>query len=312
MDRCFWSFQGPFETFLYLDADMICIKPLESLRQRVVQQQGNFIYAHTSISHQEWLVRIQNPDHPEHLKYTRQIKRDIGRDSLMLFDPDYDPFANCPFNAGVFVSRRLAITEFDLQSLNQAEREFYRNVLKKKWTWKKSKLFFRDQGRLNYLVSKLSIPTARLRPDLVSRSGASAIQVSFEDVKRDACEFHMIHWMDSIRPSPSWFCVKPLFTIYAFLWSAAGRGTDRWMAPEYHRLKECPGYSLWRHYYEQSYGAMPLGERLRWSWRDLKRTCELLVRWLMLSLRKRGCGVSGAVGFRAIDGPPGSRYRDGT
>ena len=43
-DRCFWAFQGPFETFLYLDADMICTKSLESLRQRVVQQQGNFIY----------------------------------------------------------------------------------------------------------------------------------------------------------------------------------------------------------------------------------------------------------------------------
>ena len=57
------------------------------------------------------------------------------------------------------------------------------------------------------------------------------------------------------------------------------------MAPEYHRLPECPGYSLWRHYYEQSYGVMPLGDRLRWSWRDLKRTSEMLVRWLMLSLR---------------------------
>ena len=58
------------------------------------------------------------------------------------------------------------------------------------------------------------------------------------------------------------------------------------MAPEYHRLPECPGYSLWRHYYEQSHGAMSLAERLRWSWRHLKRTCKLLVRWLKLSVRR--------------------------
>jgi hypothetical protein len=38
-DRCFWAFQGPFETFLHLDADMICIKSLENLRQLVAQQQ---------------------------------------------------------------------------------------------------------------------------------------------------------------------------------------------------------------------------------------------------------------------------------
>jgi hypothetical protein len=104
--------------------------------------------------------------------------------------------------------------------------------------------------------------------------------VSFGEVARDACDFHLIHWMGSMSPSPSLFCVQPLFTVYAVLWAAVGKRTGRWMAPEYHRLPECPGYSLWRYYYEQSYGAMPLGERLRWSWRHLKRTCKLFVRWL--------------------------------
>ena len=284
-DRCFWAFQGPFDTFVYLDADMICTKSLESLRRRITQQQGNFIYVHTSIGDQDWLTLINDPDSSDNQKYARQVKREIGRDPLMQFDPSYDLFANCPFNSGVFASRRFAITESDLASLNEAERDFYRESLKKEWNWRSSELFFRDQGRLNYLVSKLAIPTFRLRPDLVCRAGGDAIQVSFDEVARDSCDFHLIHWMGSMSPSPSLFCVKPLFSVYALLWAAVGRRAGRWMAPEYHRLPECPGYSLWRHYYEQSYGAMPLAERLRWSWRHLKRTCKLLVRWLKLSVR---------------------------
>jgi hypothetical protein len=64
--------------------------------------------------------------------------------------------------------------------------------------------------------------------------------VSFNDVARDACDFHLIHWMGSISPSPSWFCVRPLFAVYAFLWSAVGRRAGRWMAPDYHRAQGVP------------------------------------------------------------------------
>ncbi len=188
-DRCFWAFQGPFDTFLYLDADMICTKSLANLRQRVGQQQGNFIYIHPSIGDQDWLALLRNPHHPENQKYARQVKREIGRDSLTKFDPDYNILANCPFNTGLFVSRRLAITDSDLASLNQAERKFYRDSLKKEWNWKSSELFFRDQGRLNYLVNKLSIPIFRLKPDLICRAGASAIHVSFADVARELVRF---------------------------------------------------------------------------------------------------------------------------
>ena len=284
MDRCFWAFQGPFETFLYLDADMICTKSLDDLRNWIVRQQGDFIYVHRSISDQGWSILIQGQDHPEYQEYAQKVKKKTVRDPVSKFDPNYDVFANYPFTAGLFASRRLTITESDFASLNRIEKNFYRDSLKKEWTWKSKDLFFYDQGRLNYLVNKLSIPTFRLRPDLICVAGASAIQVSFDQVERNSCAFHVIHWMGSMSPSPSFFCVRPLFAVYAFLWSAVGRRTGRWMAPEYHRLPECTGYSLWRHYYEQSYGAMPLGERLRWSWRHLKRTCKLFVRWLKLSI----------------------------
>ena len=43
-DRDFWAFQGPFETFLYLDADTIIVKSMDELADRVLRQRGDFIY----------------------------------------------------------------------------------------------------------------------------------------------------------------------------------------------------------------------------------------------------------------------------
>jgi hypothetical protein len=186
----------------------------------------------------------------------------------------------------MFASRRLAINEADLESLNRAERRFYRDALKKhEWTWRSANLFFRDQGRLNYLVHKLSIPIVAISPELICRPGASSISVSFEDIKNDACDYHMIHWMGSKSPSPSFFCAGPLFSVYAFLWANVGRKTGRYVAPGYERLPECTGYSLWRHYYEQSFGTMSLATRLRWSWPDLRRIGKLLIRSFRLLVK---------------------------
>src|SRR5919106_151932 len=44
MDRKFWAFQGPFETFLYLDADTICTRSLDPLVDRVARQETDFIF----------------------------------------------------------------------------------------------------------------------------------------------------------------------------------------------------------------------------------------------------------------------------
>ena len=43
MDRKFWAFQGPFETFLYLDADTICTGSLDPLIRRIARLEEDFI-----------------------------------------------------------------------------------------------------------------------------------------------------------------------------------------------------------------------------------------------------------------------------
>jgi hypothetical protein len=285
-DRKFWSFEGPFDTFLYLDADTICTRSLDQLVARVARQKKDFILAQPWIDAQGWCQVIQTPTHPKHASYVQHTRQTIGRGPLAQFDPDHDFLARYPFNSGVFASRRLAIKEADLASLNQAERAFYRDVLGlKAWSWRSDRLFFRDQGRLNYLVTKLKIPVMPLQPDLICRAGASATKVSVAEVERGACAFHIVHWMGAKRPSPSFFCRGPLFRIHALLWSFVGRRTDRWIEPGYERLPECVGYSLWRYYHERLFGPMSLRTRLAWSWTDLKRTCRLLIRCLKLLAR---------------------------
>ena len=282
-DRDFWAFQGPFDTFLYLDADTLVVKSLDKLANRVKQQEGDFIYVQPWMKEEEWRAIIQNPAHPERDGYIQEFRSEVGPEALDTFDPEHAFFSHRFFNSGVFASRRLTIKESDLASLNAAERKFYRDVLGiDEWNWKSSALFFRDQGRLNYLVDKLSIPVFHLGPDLLVRPGASAFQVSFEEVKQATPEFHVIHWMGAKSPTPSYFSSRPLFNIYAKLWSYVGARTGRYVDPGYRNLPECTGYSLWRYYYDQSNSSMPIGERLRWSWRDAKRVAKLTSRWMRL------------------------------
>jgi hypothetical protein len=295
MDRKFWAFQGPFETFLYLDADTICTRTLDPLVKRITRQQGDFIYVQPWIDDQEWRSATQDSSHRDHVSYAQHVRMTVGRGPLARFDPDHDCLARYPFNAGAFASRRLAIKETDFASLNQAERNFYRDVLGlEEWTWQSSALFFRDQGRLNYLVGKLSIPVMPLRPELICWGGASANEVSFAEVEHGSCDYHIIHWMGAKCPSPSLFCRGPLFRIYAYLWSFVGRRTGRWIASGYERLPECVGYSLWRHYHDRSFGPLSLRARLRWSWQDLLRTCRLLRRSVKIAagaVRRRDGGL---------------------
>jgi hypothetical protein len=276
-DRKFWAFQGPFEKFLYLDADTICTRSLDDLRSRIARQERRFLYTQTFTSKEDWHSVVRNPAHPKHASYVQRIAEGIGTGRLAAFDPDYDFLGRCDFNTGVFASRHLAITELDLESLNRAEREFYRKHLgQEAWSWTSSDLFFRDQGRLNYLAGKLEIPLLPLEPDLICVPGGSASKVSLDDVEQGTCTFHVVHWTGT-APSPSFFCRAPLFWLHAWLTAYLGRKDGLCYDPGYEWQFERVGYSLWRHYYQQLAGPMPLRQRLKWSRRDLRRVRKYLM-----------------------------------
>jgi hypothetical protein len=285
-DRDFWAFQGPFKTFLYLDADTIVVKSLDDLARRIAGQEGDFVYIHDWVEDDKWCSVMRDPQHPEHNEFRQLVSRDIGQGPLSEFDPDHDFFAHKTFNSGVFAASRSAIKESDLASLNAAERKFYREVLGlNQWTWKSSELFFRDQGRLNYLVRKLSIPTFPLEPELICVSGASSVYVSVDDVKNNSCDFHVIHWMGSKSPNPSYFCSGKLFTLYASLWAYVGRRTGRFVMPGYENLPESTGYSVWRYHYLHAHGSFSPWQRLRWSFRDFRKVFKWSGRWARIAAR---------------------------
>ncbi len=135
--------------------------------------------------------------------------------------------------------------------------------------------------------------TLSLEPELICVSGASSVYVPMEDVRSELCAFHVIHWMGSKSPSPSYFCTGPLFTLYASLWAYVGRRTGRYVGTGYEQLPESTGYTVWRHHYEGLPGAFRLRERLHWSSRDLKRVLKLFGRWLRMSARNIVTGSRG-------------------
>lgn len=285
-DRDFWAFQGPFKTFLYLDADTIVVRSLNDLARRIVRQEGDFIYIHTWVEDEKWQAAMQDPQHPEHEQFRQTVSRDIGQGPLAEFDPEHDFFAHKTFNSGVFAGSRSAIKESDLVALNAAEQKFYREALGfEQWTWKSSELFFRDQGRLNYLARKLSIATFPLEPELITISGASAVYIPLEQVADSSCAFHIIHWMGSKSPNPSYFCSGPLFRLYASLWAYVGRRTGRFVMDGYENLPESTGYSVWRHHHLRTFGSFGLGQRLHWSFRDFRKVFKWSGRWLRLGAR---------------------------
>jgi hypothetical protein len=136
---------------------------------------------------------------------------------------------------------------------------------------------------LNYLVRKLGIPTFPLEPELVCVSGASSFYVPMEDIKNDACEFHVIHWMGAKSPSASAFCRGKLFSLYAALWAYVGRRTGRFVMTGYEDLPESPGYSPWRYYYQREHGSFPCSERMSWSFRDFRKVFKWSGRWARIS-----------------------------
>src|SRR5208283_978229 len=142
--RDFWAFQGPFEKFLYLDADLICTGSLSSLFKRIQEQEGHFIFVHIYFDNQAtWEAAIEDKNHPRHEEAKAWVRRGLGNlDLLTQFDADYNPYARTPFNSGIFASSRGSITESNLRSLHEKEVSFYEDILNQAFTWKSNDIFY--------------------------------------------------------------------------------------------------------------------------------------------------------------------------
>jgi hypothetical protein len=280
-DRKFWAFQGPFERFVYLDADVICTRPLKPLIERIEAEPGPFLMAHIRAEADEWHAVLSDPTDPRHAQYLERVPWQLGHvDRLREFDREYSPYAHYPFNAGVFASRRLTIGEGTLEDLYAREAEFLARRLNKPFRFAERSLFFGDQGRLNYLVEKLGIELRPLAPYGHFQWGGDPFSISVEAGLGGEAPYTFIHWAGTPVPSPSVFCHAPLLRLFVPGWE---------LPPAYGKLRELPGYSLWRHFLDRWDGTERwdnhrLGGAWRWSLWDARR----IVRFTARRARKRG------------------------
>jgi hypothetical protein len=270
--RDFWAFQGPYERFLYLDADIICTGSLSSLTGRIRSQEGNFLFAHICFTDQRtWDEAVADKNHAMHKAAISWVKRGLGNPDLLIqFDADYNPYAKAPFNSGIFASRRGAITEDTLKELHEKEVAFYKDILKKKFTWRYSEVFYTDQGRLNYLVSKLHLSLQDLRPDgHDSWAGDITERVTVDSLLNRQLDFKFIHWAGVPRPSPSIFCLPIFRRLHPYIYSF-----DDYR--KYEGFPEIPGYALWRYFQVGGEYPMRLKDQLLFSFRDVRRLAGAL------------------------------------
>lgn len=270
IDRKFWAYQGPFEKFLYIDADIICTHSIDRLLQRIHAQQGKFLFANIYYEGDAWTTPVSDPSHLLHQHHLAWVPRALGSlEHMRAFDTSYDPLARCPFNAGIFASSRETFSEADFRDVIEREAAYYRAKLGKDFSWRTEDVFYRDQGRLNYLVDSLGIPLLNLHPDGHDIWGGHARHIKVEDVLANNTEFSFIHWAGVPRPSPSLFCSRPLYWFFK-------RGLGQtYVEDGYKDLPEIPGYSVWRHFQPRQSESMSLRSRMQYSYKDLKRIVRL-------------------------------------
>jgi hypothetical protein len=281
-DRKFWAFQGPYEKFIYLDADIICTRPLAPFIARLQARTGCFVDVQLPIEDAEWRLAIANSDHALHELCMSRVPSQLGNVGLLAeFDPGFDPYARYPFNSGLFASSRETIPEAAFADLHSREQAFFECCLRTTFEWTSHRLFFGDQGRLNYLVDRLGIERQPTYPLAHYQWGGDAAELSLESVLAGDAACNFVHWAGTPRPSPSLFCKQPLLPILTMAYP---------MARRYKWLREIPAYCVWRHF--AANGRLEretLRDRIVWTWRDARviprRSAGRIVRWLQRRLK---------------------------
>ena len=282
-DRKFWVFQGPFERFLYLDADIICTHDLSSLIYRITNQAKPFVFAKIDREKDEWCDSIKNQNHAHHNWCVDWVDRGLGNPKLLVeFDNSYDPYGRMPFNSGIFASSRNTLEACNLEDLYNAEIKFYKTKLGKDFNWKSAELFYRDQGRLNYLVDKLGLPLINLHPDgndVWSGDDCFAESITIEHLHKGTLPFSFIHWAGVPRPTPSLFFMKPWNIIHRI-------SSDYSCYSTYPEYPDPPGYRLWLYFQQNNGYNMSFIHRLKWSIKDIKTVLRNRKNWLYKTLSR--------------------------
>lgn len=185
--RCFL---GPFERFVYMDADMIALEGLESLLEDIRKREGDFF-----VTCMENKIRRQM-DSAGMAERRKIVARHVGDLELIReFDNDYQPDSVVPFNSGMFAATKTAI------NMDRAFRILDRAICFEKrrgatsLQFTRQGLFMSDQGFINYLCAKLGVPVSYVADLWVWGGGWQTISTTPKELGVVA-----VHWAGCRRP----------------------------------------------------------------------------------------------------------------
>jgi len=153
-----WVFFGPYERFIYLDADMLVLRPLDRLVERVMNQTRPFccVCAETKV-----LAALAEGDAETR---DRIIRKTIGDARLLeSFDRSYRFRDVFPFNSGFFATDRSVVALEELKEIIDRIEELHSEYGLPPLGNSRAGVFYGDQGLMNYLMFKNGIKLDLLR-----------------------------------------------------------------------------------------------------------------------------------------------------
>lgn len=188
-----WVFLGPYERFIYLDADMLALKPLRRLIETVRDADENFFFV---CAESKMIKALAERDSGVRESI---FEAHIGEAGLLHeFDPNYDWHNAFPFNSGFFATHRDVLPREWLQGVFESAQRFHRDRKLPPLAFSRDGVFMTDQGLLNYAIAKRGVaPT--LLVDAFYWGGRRPAEE--ERIARDEMKHLFVHWAGCPRPN---------------------------------------------------------------------------------------------------------------
>ena len=189
-----WVFFGPYDRFIYLDADMLLVRPLDALIHKLMRSGAPSCHVCAESKCVAALARADDEARDAIYRNT------VGDPELFrVFDPDYVMQAHFPFNSGFFASHREVVSRDALEHIMLRVNRIHAQRGLPPLNNTRKGVFYSDQGLINYLMYKNGIDVTLLTEAFVW--GGREVPDMTEDVRGDPLKHLFVHWAGCPRPT---------------------------------------------------------------------------------------------------------------
>ena len=197
-----WCFYGNYERFLYIDADVMAIRPLGELLGILLDASREVMF----VNGQSKFLRVERDSDPA--EWRKICSHHIGDiDLIRELDPELDMEDYYPFNTGFMYSSRASVPLDTLFQWYENAQEFQVKCGFPQLGYTRKGVFMSDQGFINYFARKAGLDVRLLRDVYVWGSEI----LSEDDIltSEDPLKYNFVHWAGS--DCPSLWCRDMLF-----------------------------------------------------------------------------------------------------